>query len=120
MKAGENTKGGAMAPAVSAWQAEIAAERTPTAPVEVVASAAAVATVSADLPAPHRDVQAVPALPPVSTQAALAPSATLAQAARNRGGAAAASALTERTSRQVAPSVPPSVPAQPTEQAVTR
>ncbi|MFM0076848.1 hypothetical protein PQQ86_37495 [Paraburkholderia sediminicola] len=108
MKDVENTNAVAVTPAVAAWQPEIAAEKTPVPLVAVVASAAPVAPVNADLLEQHRDEQAVPALPPVSTQAALAPSATLAQAAQNGDGSAAVSTLTERTWSQVAPSVPSS------------
>ncbi|SOE99129.1 hypothetical protein SAMN05446635_7135 [Burkholderia sp. OK233] len=66
MKDATNTKAVAVAPAVAAWQAGPTLHPAP------------VATVSADLPERHRDEQAVPTLPPVSTQAASAPSSTVA------------------------------------------
>ncbi|MFM0341045.1 hypothetical protein [Paraburkholderia fungorum] len=60
MKDAEHTKAAAVTPAVATRQAEIAAERKPALPVEVVASAAPVAQASADSPEAQRDEQAGP------------------------------------------------------------
>jgi hypothetical protein len=102
----ESTNSAAVTPAVAPSQAGIAAGKSVAQPVAVVASAEPATPASADSPNPHRDVQTGPTLrpTPLPTQAAPAPSSTLAQSARSEAKANAPSSTvaSKRTGQIVA------------------